>query len=114
MNNPFDNQDVITKQDIEEYRDHIADTDSTEYDEDEVKALDSLLEEISDCDDLIKESYFVEYITDIIHDCYDDVKPKNNTNWPYYCVTVDYEMAARDAKVDYTSITYKGVDYLAR
>lgn len=114
MKNPFDNQDVLTKQDIEEYRDYIADTESTEYNEDEVKALDALLEEMDNCDDLIKESYFVEYITDIIEDCYDDVKPKNKTNWPYYCVSVDYELAARDAKIDYMSITFKGVNYLAR
>jgi hypothetical protein len=114
MKNPFNDKDVIAMQDIEEYRDYIADIDSTEYDENEVKAIDSLLKKISGCDYLIKESSFVEYITGVINDCYDDVEPKNKTNWPYYCVTVDYEKAARDAKMDYTSITYNGVDYLAR
>jgi hypothetical protein len=114
MKNPFDNQDFITKQDIEEYRDYILSMDGEKYGAEEITSLNALLDEMGDCEELIKESYFVEYITNIIDDCYDDIKPKNSTHWPYYCVTIDYEMAARDAKVDYSNITYKGVDYLAR
>lgn len=114
MKNPFDNQDFITKQDIEEYRDYILSMDGEKYGAEEITSLNALLDEMGDCEELIKESYFVEYITGIINDCYDDVAPKNKTGWPYYCVKVDYELAARDAKMDYSGITYKGVGYLAR
>jgi hypothetical protein len=113
MKNPFDNQDVIANQDIEEYRDYILSMDGEKYGAEEIASLNALLDEMGGCDDLIKESYFVEYITDIIHHCY-DIKPNNKANWPYCWVTVDYKAAARDAQSDYIKISYKGVDYLAR
>lgn len=117
MHNPLETQNTIAVDEIKEYREHLAalaDPSSPADDISDLAALDTLLDEVRHCDELIRTDYFVEYITDIIKDCYDDIPNQNKTGWPYYCLKMDYEMAARDAKQDYTSVTYAGVDYFAR
>lgn len=116
MINPLNFNSALLYQ-LAEYRDHLVDTtpENEKYDiASDLAAIEDVIAETQGCTEIIKESYFVEYITDIINDCYDDIKPKNKTNWPYYCVKVDYELAARDAKIDYMIVTFKGVNYLAR
>lgn len=63
----------------------------------------------SGCDEAIADEYFLEYITQIIDDCYDI--PKNASGWPYRHIKVDYEAAAEEAKQDYTSVEFGGVTY---
>ena len=62
---------------------------------------------------LIKESYFKEYVQELVQDCYpeftEDVLNKNE--WPYTCLEMDWEMAARDAKMDYYPLNIGGVDF---
>jgi DNA repair exonuclease SbcCD ATPase subunit len=63
---------------------------------------------------LIRKSYFVDYITETIHDCYELPKEFNSGNWPFRHMTFDYEAAANEAEQDYASIDFDGVEYLIR
>lgn len=67
-------------------------------------------------DQLIHEDHFVEYIKQLIDDCYEDwpTSRKSRRGWPYDYVTVDYEGAAEAAKEDYTEVTFGGHMYYAR
>jgi hypothetical protein len=60
---------------------------------------------------LIARSYFVEYIKDLIHDCYEI---KQSSEWPYRHMSLDYEAAAEEAEADYTEVTVDGSEYLCR
>lgn len=95
----------------------------TAWDEDrdaggELKALKALADEAAGyCSEwkhgetLIRESYFKEYAQDLAEDC-DMIKPELSGQWPYTCI--DWDMAARELRLDYTSIEYDGVTYWAR
>jgi hypothetical protein len=63
---------------------------------------------------LIAESYFVEYIKDLIHDCYEMPKEMHSGDWPYRHMTIDYDAAAKEAEADYMTIEIEGVDYFYR
>jgi len=63
---------------------------------------------------LIAESYFVEYITELIHDCYEMPKEMHSGNWPYRHMTIDYAAAADEAKGDYSEIEIEGATYFYR
>lgn len=63
---------------------------------------------------LIRDSYFVEYITDLIHDCYEFPKEFNSGEWPWRHMEIDYEAAADEAKADYIDVSFDGVDYWIR
>lgn len=63
---------------------------------------------------LIRRSYFVEYIEDLIKDCYDMPKELQSGQWPWRHVTVDYAAAAKEAEVDYIEVDFDGVEYLIR
>jgi hypothetical protein len=86
----------------------------------ELAALLSLEEEASASRDwihgeaLIRESYFTDYIEELINDCYSMPKEMTSGEWPWRHVTVDYEAAAEDAKVDYIEVDFDGVTYLIR
>ena len=62
---------------------------------------------------LIRESYFTDYIMELINDCY-DLEQYNSGEWPYRHMSIDYEAAADEAKADYLDIDYDGVTYLIR
>lgn len=66
------------------------------------------------CDEFIAEEYFLEYITDLIDECYPLPKGLNSGAWPYYHIKIDYEAAAADAASDYTTVTLFGKTYFAR
>lgn len=66
----------------------------------------------SGCDEAIADDYFLEYMTQIIDDCY-EVRP-NEDEWPYRHMKMDYEAAAEEAKQDYTSVEFGGVTYWCR
>lgn len=63
---------------------------------------------------LIRRSYFVDYISDLIHDCYEMPKEMHSGAWPYRHMTIDYQEAAKEAEQDYASVDFDGVEYLIR
>jgi len=71
---------------------------------DELKTWTQPFENASDWqygETLINEDYFTQYIEELIDDCYEMPKEINSGNWPWCHVTIDYEAAANEAKVDY-------------
>lgn len=94
-------------------RDALADWDGA----DELATLEALASEGEASPDwsygetLVRESYFVEYIEQLIDDCYEVPK---STEWPYRHMTLDYEAAAQEARQDYLEVDFDGVTYLVR
>lgn len=86
----------------------------------ELAALHALAQEAEDSPDwihgetLIRRSYFVDYIAELINDCYEMPKEMNSGQWPYRHMTMDYEAAANEAEQDYMSVDFDGVEYLIR
>lgn len=58
---------------------------------------------------LIRDSYFTEYAQELAEDI---GAVKSDAGWPAYCI--DWERAARDLQMDYTSLEFDGVTYWAR
>ena len=58
---------------------------------------------------LIRDSYFQQYAEELAGDigAFD-----SNAGWPLNCI--DWEQAARELQVDYTTVDFDGVDYLMR
>lgn len=101
----------------------ITEAEMREFDADEGMELDSLRSLAEQCEgygdwqygeQVIRRSYFVDYITDLIHDCYELPKDMNSGRWPYSHLTFDYEAAANEAEIDYMSVDFNGVEYLIR
>lgn len=63
---------------------------------------------------LIRRSYWVQYVEDLIHDCYPIPKEMHSGEWPYTHMTIVYEDAARELESDYASVNFDGVEYLIR
>lgn len=86
----------------------------------ELAALLALAQEAEDSPDwihgetLIRRSYFVDYIAELIDDCYEMPKEMNSGQWPYRHMTMDYEAAANEAEQDYMTVDFDGVEYLIR
>ena len=58
---------------------------------------------------LIRDTYFKEYAQELA----DDIGAINSdANWPNNCI--DWERAARELQMDYTSVDFDGVDYWVR
>lgn len=82
--------------------------------------LSRVCEELSTIQDarygaeMIREDYFVDYITDLINDCYDLPKELNNGDWPWRHVKIDYEAAAEEAKQDYNKVEIFGEIFYVR
>lgn len=58
---------------------------------------------------LIRDSYFKEYAQQLAEDVGDI---KDDSRWPYTCI--DWDKAARELQMDYTSGEFDGVTYWAR
>ena len=127
----IDSRDIIDR--IEELRQHLG-LDEDEYDEngvntkntfntdpektdllEELKTLEALAKEAepesSDWDygeSLIRRSYFVEYVQDMLADC--GTIPKDI---PWF-VEIDWEATAKNIESDYASVDFDGVEYLIR
>lgn len=143
MNIPTNSDDVIDSRDViqaleeldaefqsryDEYLDDLdgegeeLDFEDWLYDQDtsELDALKSLTEQAENSPDweygetLIRESYFTRYIEELIDDCYELPKEFNSGNWPWRHMTMDYEAAAEETKVDYMEVDFDGVTYLIR
>lgn len=101
----------------------ITEADMIAFDEDKGNELDTLRELAAEAESspdwihgetLIRASYFVQYITDLIDDCYDLPKELTSGQWPYRHITIDFEAAAKEAEQDYMSVDFGGVEYLIR
>ena len=86
-----------------------------ESEREELTVLKALAEEAGGSPDwqhgeaLIRDSYFEDYARELA----DDIGAINSDqNWPNYCI--DWKQAARDLKVDYTSVEFDGIDYWIR
>jgi uncharacterized protein (UPF0335 family) len=132
-NKVIDSRDVIDR--IEELENEqsdlvqqLSDGEITEaemiaFDEDKGRELDALRELTAEAESspdwihgeqLIRASYFVQYITELINDCYDLPKELTSGDWPYRHITIDFEAAAKEAEQDYNSVDFDGVEYLIR
>lgn len=114
----IDSRDIIER--IEELNSYDI-SDLSDEDIEELRTLKALAEEAepesSDWihgETLIRRSYFVEYITETIHDCYEMPKKMTSGQWPYRHMYIDYEAATREAEQDYASVDFDGVEYLIR
>jgi len=107
----FSDGDMI---DTRELADAIEDLEETDADR---LAVEALFEEISDFggDDpadgvqLIADSYFEQYAREMAEDC---GMIDNNATWPQTCI--DWEQAARELCMDYTSVEIDGRTYWYR
>jgi hypothetical protein len=95
----------------------------TEWEEDfgdELRALLKLQEEAEGSPDwthgetLIRDSHFTDYIEQLIDDCYELPKELTSGQWPWRHIQVDFEAAAEEAKYDYMSVDFDGVEYWIR
>ncbi len=132
-NEVIDSRDVIAR--IEELENEqsdlvqqlsdgeITEADMIAFDEDKGRELDALRELAAQAESspdwihggqLIRASYFVQYITELIDDCYDLPKELTSGDWPYRHITIDFEAAAKEAEQDYNSVDFDGVEYLIR
>ena len=113
------NDDTIDGRDIRDRIDELEALDApTEEESAELTDLAAFLHEAmqynSDADEgetIIAESYFVDYIKEIIDDCYDLPKELTSGEWPYRHITINYEAAAEDAKADYAELTFRGRNF---
>jgi hypothetical protein len=123
--NVIDSRDVIARIDELEscQDDHEADPTGGHFsDEDaaELATLRALADEAESAPDwshgetLIRRSYFVDYISELINDCYEMPKEMNSGQWPYRHMSIDYEAAANEAEQDYMSVDFDGQEYLIR
>lgn len=85
-----------------------------------LKNLASQCENYGDWQDgetLVNRSYWVEYVTELIQDCYSEVIgtiEQNNGAWPYSCIKLDYEQASEELEADYMAVDFDGVEFLIR
>ena len=109
MYNNLDSRDIIAR--IEELE---AGEELDTADKEELAAAKALIEELGEEDAeaglyLIHEDNFEDYAQEFAEDI--GAIPKD-LNWPAYCI--DWERAANDLRMDYTSVEYQGVSYLYR
>lgn len=81
----------------------------------ELGALEALAEEANGSPDwqygegLIRDSHFEDYARQLAEDV--GAMP-DDARWP--CTCIDWEKAADELKMDYTSVSFDGVDYWIR
>lgn len=124
MDDVIDSRDVIERIEELEAIDGIQDTIDNLIEDDDAKELVSLRQLAEQAEgyaadwqygeQLIRDSYFVDYIEQLIDDCYSMPKEFKSGDWPWRHMKIDYEAAAEEAKQDYTSVTFDGVTYWVR
>jgi hypothetical protein len=116
----IDSRDVIARMEelASRWQDHANGGDSEPLDDDERAELDTLsalADEASFADDwqygatLIRDSYFVEYAQELAVDI---GAIDSNARWPM--THIDWEAAADELKMDYTSVEFDDVTYWVR
>ena len=117
--NSLMNVDTIDGRDIRDRIDELEALDApTEEESAELTDLVAFLHEAmqynSDADEgetISAESHFVDYIKEIIDDCYALPKELTSDEWPYRHITINYEAAAEEAKADYAELTFRGRNF---
>lgn len=90
------------------------------FDKDELDTLTEVISQGENSPDwsygetLIHENYFIDYIKDLIDDCYDMPKEFKEGKWPFNHLEMDWEGAAEEAKQDYMEIEVDGEIYYIR
>lgn len=107
----------------DEESDELTELESSAMDEDDKAELTELRNLASECEGyadwqygetLIARSYWVDYIRELIDDCYEMPKDLDSGKWPYRHMTMDYDAAAKEAEDDYASVELFGNEYLIR
>lgn len=115
----IDSREVIARiETLEEMADadrNYWETDDSEAERDELDALTALAAEGATFEDwsygvtLVRESHFKDYAMDFAEDI-GAVSP--NASWPNTCI--DWDQAARELRMDYTSVDFDGITYYGR
>lgn len=112
----IDSRDIVER--IEELRTNGG---LSEDEEGELAALAALADQAESSPDwtygetLIRESYFEDYIEQLIDDCCPEVsKALSSGEWPMRHLKLDIEDAAHEAKQDYFEVEFNGATYLIR
>lgn len=92
---------------------------NSSFDKDELDTLREIVKQGEDSSDwgdeaLIHEDNFTDYIKNLIEDCYEMPEEFESGHWPYNHITLDFEGAAEEAKVDYIEIDADGHTYYIR
>ena len=125
MTDTITNQDdIIDSRDIIERLEELSSydlSDLSDEDLEELRILKALADEAEPesrdwihGEALIRRSYWVQYVEDLIHDCYSMPKEMRSGEWPFRHMTMDYEAAAQELESDYASVDFDGVEYLIR
>lgn len=109
--------DIIDSRDVIERIEELSnDDDLTEDETDELAALTALAKETEGHaadwlygETLIRDSYFEDYARELAEDI---GAISADQSWPNYCI--DWERAARDLRMDYTSVDFDGITYWIR
>jgi len=110
-------EDVIDSRDVIERIDELENIDEADIDDsekEELTALKALVEQCEDCGDweygegLIRRSYWVEYVQELLEDCGDIPK-----DIPWY-IAIDWDKTANNIEADYMAVDFDGVEYLIR
>jgi len=116
----IDSRDVIAR--IEELQELQEDNSLSSLEVEELQELLKLQEQAESSPDwehgetLIRRSYFVTYVEELIHECYEmpqELK-SGSGQWPWRHMSLDYEAAARELEQDYMEVHYFGEAYLIR
>ena len=116
--------DIINSRDIINRLDELSSYDLSDLSDDDLEELrtlkalaDEAEPESSDWiqgETLIRRSYWVQYVEDLINDCYSMPKEMHSEKWPFRHMKIDYEAAAREFESVYASVDFDGVEYLIR
>ena len=79
-----------------------------EADAETIFELERSCEDYAHGETLINEEYFTEYAKNMAEDC----GSENLDNWPYNCI--DWDQAAQNLQMDYTTIEWEGESFLVR
>ena len=106
-------QDIIDSRDLLKYTATLDETD----DADELATLEALVQELRDIGGdspedgitLVRDSYFETYAQEVAADI---GGINRNMTWPLNCI--DWEKAAEELQMDYTSVDFDDVTYWVR
>lgn len=112
--------DVCDSRQIEDRITELEAVEESERDADEGAELATLLALREECENvageewrygvtLIRDSYFVDYAQELAEDI---GAISRDFQWPLYCI--DWEHAARELRMDYSSVAWDGVTYWVR
>lgn len=121
-------EDYLDSRDVQERIDWLESDQATDTDKWQDKELEEFVEELQKLNELKKEyiDYFGEdswsfgaqfirdsYFEDYAQELAEDIGAINrDLSWPNNCI--DWEQAARELQMDYTEVTFDGVEYWTR